>query len=139
MKSAVLVFLLAISMVAADTETASLTNGRGWVGMNDSSKAFYVRGVYDCAMAPFDVDLKEATAFDIGTRIYMPGTTFVEMAKAVDGFYSDSLNMRIPVIYALMWVKTKHDGTAPEILEQYAATLRAKFSIQHEPGKSTPQ
>jgi hypothetical protein len=138
MKNAFLLLLAAIPLLAADTETATLVNGRGWAGMNDSSKAFYVRGVYDCAMAPFTVNLKEPGGLDIGILIDMAGTTFGEMAKAVDGFYSDSLNMRIPVIWALMWVKSKHDGASPEILERYAANLRAKFNSQYEPVKPTP-
>ena len=134
-----LLLVVAVPTLAVDTETAGLMNGRAWVDMNDGLKTLYVRGMYDCALAPFlspwSIPAKTPGAGDIITSIEMVGTTFGEMAKAVDVFYSDSLNLRVPVVYAMMWVKNKHDGDPPKLLEEYAAALRSRFNIEHQPVK----
>jgi hypothetical protein len=143
MKTAFLVLLLllaAIPLLAADPEfeTGGYLNGRGWQTFDLSSRSLYLRGVVDGASWVTRFCSSKDFPSVIADSITMIGITWGEMAKAVDGFYSDSLNMRVPVIDVLEWVKMKHDGATPQALEEKAANLRAKFNIQHEPVKPTP-
>jgi hypothetical protein len=83
-------------------------------------KAIYVRGVYD-AFRLADLMNKCATMYKDSS---MPGASYLEVAKALDSFYSDSLNARIPVIDVLRLVKNKSDGASAEQLDTQAAALR---------------
>jgi|HubBroStandDraft_6_1064221.scaffolds.fasta_scaffold87266_2 hypothetical protein len=75
--------------------------------------------------------LRPATSCEPIHPIEMEGTTVGEMAKALDAFYSDSLNRRIPIVAALQRVKMKHDGATRQALEDQAAKRRGAFNMQH--------
>ena len=122
-----LVLLAAIPMLvaAADWETGSLMNGRGWSGMSEYAKATYLRGAYDCAAVALALNPMPDKKVDIFYRIEITGSSLAEIAKAIDAFYSDSMNSRIPIVSAMAWVKMKHDGSTPQTLEETLAKLRS--------------
>lgn len=136
MKWASLLLLAAIPVLATDSnfETGSLVNGRGWASMNRDMKVSYLHAVYDCAqVAPmFTPGSKQGSG--IMSTIDMEGTTFDETSKAIDSFYGESMNGRVPIIFALQWVRMKHDGASTTALEQKAATFRSFFNAV----KTTP-
>jgi len=136
MRGAFLVLLAAIPMFAADAdfETGSLVNGRGWASMNRDMKVSYLHAVYDCAQVAPMLTPGSKQGSGIMSTIDMEGTTFDEMSKAIDSFYGESLNGRVPIIFGLQWVKMKHDGASTTALEQKAATFRAFFNAV----KNTP-
>jgi hypothetical protein len=127
MRSFVVFALVALVLTsvafAADSDdrlTLGGLNGLGWSGLSEPEKVCYLRGIYDGI----------GLVGDLKTLRYLTDAIWVdvpheEIARAVDAFYADSLNRRIPVISALTWVKRKSNGATASELDQMAARIRA--------------
>jgi hypothetical protein len=112
--------LVAFAADSDDRFTLGGLNGRGWSGLSESEKVCYLRGIYDGV--GLVNDLKTLRRLTDAVWVDVPHE---EIAQAVDAFYADSLNRRIPVISALTWVKRKSKGATASELDQMAARIRA--------------
>ena len=130
---AVLFFVALTPAFADDNDyllTAGCLNGRGWSALDESSKAMYVRGIYDGMqlLSLFDQDPELKIIRRLNDAAVLVGVPLKEIAQAVDLFYADSLNRRIPVYAAPTWAKLKSGGATAAQLEPVASSLRALFN-----------
>ncbi len=123
--------LLGICLCARSADSTGLRGGRDWLEMNTSEKFMYIHGAHDMAVAsPIFIFAKvqneqktlakEAIgALDDFTLI---GLYPSEVIGALDGFYANASNVRVPILLAIKWVKLKGNERDAE-----AARLRAIY------------
>lgn len=125
MKKILISLVLFASIVLAQDgwETASLYNGRAWVGMETTAtKAMYLRGLYD---GQFNAGVLLGLGNVEKQMDNKPlGVSPKEIVAILDMFYSDQSNARVPIFYALVWAKKKIDGADVRELDDFAAKLR---------------
>jgi hypothetical protein len=125
MKKILISLVLFASIVLAQDgwETASLYNGRAWVGMETTvAKAIYLHGLYD---GQFNAGILLGVCNVEKEMNNKPiGVSYKEMVAILDTFYSDQSNARVPIFYALVWAKKKTDGANVRELDDFAAKLR---------------
>jgi hypothetical protein len=96
-------------------------NGHGWLTMTPPQKLSYLRGMYD------GLSLGQE-AGGLIAKAPMQGMTFGEIRTALDAFYADASNVRIPVLFAHVWLKHKVGGASPQELDAEAAKFRRMFA-----------
>ena len=107
-------------------------NGRAWAVFTAYEKRTYIWGAYDAlqfanaANSPGAVGLPGNPGRQ--PDIVIDGLTAQEVAKVVDGFYSDAANVRVPVFWTLIWAKRKVAGDSVADLDKMAAQFRAVFA-----------
>jgi len=111
-----------------------MTNGRMWKDMNRVQKVFYLQGYREGVTqgltdavpkgAAPDSDLAKA-ANAAAERLAGP-LTFEngEMSDAIDHFFEDPLNVRIPVLMAIPIVVEQAHGKNPEEINQHIRDWR---------------
>jgi len=85
----------------SDKFTAGATNGRQWLSWDMPSKIIFLRGICEGAVLvalKLPDDKCKAAAQTFAENLLVRGFRTSEIAKQVDEFYSDSANLRIPVI-----------------------------------------
>ena len=106
--------LLGISLCArADdsddpfSDANSLLDGRAWVQMNTLAKLMYLRSAHDAvAIAPVFM-IAHGGIPDPLEEISFIGLSYAEVQAALDVFYTNSSNVRIPILMAFKWVKLR--------------------------------
>jgi hypothetical protein len=72
-------------------------------------------------------------------HLFMPlHMTVGEMCAALERFYGEPENLRVPVVFALGVVTAKAAGTDPATVEKMAATLR-KLASETEDAAAPPK
>ncbi len=126
--SAVL-FLLSIAVSASDSN--GLLRGGDWLEMSTAERLIYIQGVHDvAAVSPIFIATKiqrgqEAAAKEtLGALndFVLTGLFPKEIVGALDGFYNDRSNVRIPILFAIRWAELKGS-----VRDAEAARLRATY------------
>ena len=128
------VFLIGITW-AQDISTLMKTglsmNGRFWDQLSFDGKMGYVIGaVESIGEVPLHAQKDCGCVLDatIATMKALYGETgaalYSETVQAVDAFYKEPANRRIPVIDVMKYVAKKMNGATKQELEDYEAALR---------------
>lgn len=83
--------------------TCGMINGRMWNDINGDSKTFYLHGLKEA-------NVIFATFGKSPIRLFSEEFTTGETKKALDQFYTNPVNVRIPVTFAINVVKYLFDG-----------------------------
>jgi methionine synthase I (cobalamin-dependent) len=112
-------------------KTGVAFNGRFWDQLSLDGKMGYVIGAIEgIGEVPFHAKKDCACVFDavVETTKSLYGektdALYIETAQAIDGFYKEPANKRIPVIDAMKYVAKKVCGATKQELEEYEAALR---------------
>jgi hypothetical protein len=101
---------------------ASVANGRVWKTLDMQNRITYLTGIDD----GLTLAKREGLNYDY---LYEPtGFRFSEIAKQIDTFYADTVNLRIPVIEAHIYCKRKMKGDPPKDLADFEALLRKTYN-----------
>jgi hypothetical protein len=132
-----LLALIAVKGAAAQEEkTDKLMNGRAWSELKPAIKIAWLTGVYEAVFVwGIDLQLLQRDNLPKGFKdvnaifLNFPNSlTFGEIGESLDAFYTEPTNRRIPVLYALNWVKLKADGVPVQALKDWEAGMRGEFA-----------
>jgi len=106
--------------------TGGFRNGRVWVRLATSDKVYYVGGIKDGqVIATFALPADTPRKYiDILNSTDPTGFVVGDYAKALDDFYKEPANVRIPIIYAYHFISKKLSGMSPTDLADFEANLR---------------
>jgi len=99
-------------------------NGHVWKNWNDSGKIAYLLGLRE-GMGP----LLDRTPKTEAPTYFAPAATLSQTETAVDRFYEDPLNIRIPIFAALHLVTMKANG-APQDQIVNELTINRQISVK---------
>jgi hypothetical protein len=103
-------------------------NGRTWQQLDVRAKIMFVNGVQDGAtllLSHIPDSEKAQRAMD---AITISGFRFSDIAKQIDLFYSDSANIRIPIVEAYKYALLKMKGSTDTDHDKLLADLRRKYN-----------
>jgi hypothetical protein len=112
------------------TLTAGFSNGRAWNVFTGEMKGAYLAGFMDSAMLAsllVTKDYKPCRDAIEGPQS-APGMTNGEIIRALDQFYRDVTNVRIPISFAYLWTIQKYKGEDAAVLEARLSALRAAYN-----------
>jgi hypothetical protein len=109
-----------------------VANGRAWGVLPLQAKITFIVGLQEgwllVLMRMKEVGGQDISALWENARDYAIDLTRSEIAKQVDSFYSDSANVRVPVVEAYRYIHRKVKGASPEELARIAADLRRTYN-----------
>lgn len=120
-----------VCICAAAADTNGLLSGADWLEITTAEKLMYIHAVHDVAVvSPIFVVTKvqkgrEAAATEtLGALndFVLTGLYPREVMAALDGFYNNPSNVRVPTLLAIRWTKLKGSERDAE-----AARLRAAY------------
>ena len=116
MKKMLIVALLGAGVVCGQVsaETSGFKNGRFWDILTSTEKTCFLTGFMEGISSGFPSKVDE----------YASGLSFAETKKALDQFYEDPSNAQVPVMSAMLVVKSKVQGATPEELARRIAAVR---------------
>jgi hypothetical protein len=108
-------------------------NGRSWRGLDKQSKIMLLVGIAEGAVLmrrelfvlQHDGNPDLQRAFD---NLTISGFKYSDITAQVDTFYSDSANLRIPVIEAYKHVVARMKGASTSELERSVTALRQTYN-----------
>jgi hypothetical protein len=118
-------------VMVARTRSIMAANGRAWKSLDPQSKVAWLVGIED------GVTLLFKELFDEGNSeptqrvldaVTIPGFRQSDIAKQMDSFYSDSANVRIPVLEAYRYSLLKMKGKKASDLEEVLVGLRQTYN-----------
>ena len=148
LKSALCVSLVTVSLTAQEAKndesrtTSPITrqmgykfsNGRTWRDLDRQSKIMWVDGTEEGIFFLMREVYSDASAADRAlieshaTRLTVPGFHMSDIVQQIDTFYSDSSNLRVPVVDAYEYSMKKMHGAKQQDLEDYQAKLRQMYN-----------
>jgi hypothetical protein len=106
-------------------------NGRTWQTLDKQAKIMFLNGIQDGAVLLFKELFATNDSEDahrvLGTLV-ISGFRFSDIVKQVDMFYSDSANIRVPVIEAYRYSLIKMKGSQNSELERIVTKLRQTYN-----------
>jgi hypothetical protein len=119
------VFLIAAASLLASAQSAETPYmneggyaiGRYWTVMGPAHKLAYVIGYREAIAALAYAEIPKEKQADVLKRMGGTGITNGEMRSAIDHFYADALNLRIPIWTAVMIVIEQANGLPPELTD----------------------
>jgi len=115
-------------LLVGKTIFTKVQNGRVWHELDKQSKIYYLNGIQDGVTLFAKQDNSDAAASRAFDSFFIPGFHFSDVAKQVDLFYSDSANVRIPIIEAYKYSVLKMRGGKNFDLEQVIVRLRQTYN-----------
>jgi hypothetical protein len=114
----------------------SWSNGRAWKLLNAQSKITFLNGIEEGIMLQlqeswtrFKSDSpSKKIAEETSVSLMIRGFRFYDLVQQIDDFYSDTSNIRIPIVEAYKYTLRKLRGTSKQELENYTAKLRQKYN-----------
>lgn len=113
----------------------SATNGRAWKKLDLQSKITFLLGIEEgtnLLTLQMQSDKRPAKsiqdALTSGRNITISGFMFSDLTSQVDEFYSDSANIRVPVIEGYRYVLWKLKGVELEELQRKVMQLRREYN-----------
>ena len=113
----------------------SANNGRAWQSYNTQAKWEHLKGIEEgmflLMLQMNDDDISRAflsTAHQEGNKLVITGSRFADLSGQIDIVYSDSSNIRIPIIEAYRHILKKLRGAKPEELASDLSMLRKKYN-----------
>lgn len=106
-----------------------LANGAWWNGLNPHTKKAYMTGFKDGAFLFSSVAIKDVDqALEMWESIALPSLATYEDIKAIDEFYTDKANLKIPIINAYFHFILKSRGEAFEVTAKRVDDWRKEFN-----------
>lgn len=97
-------------------------NGRAWQTLDSQSRMTYINGIYEGLV----LARREGLDWE---RLKRPsGFRMSDLVQQIDKFYSDSANLRIPVIEAYVWIIKKLKGDSSKDLADLETLLRKTYN-----------
>ena len=138
-KAAILIFLFLLFLVMPNrllsspndlTETALMSNGRGWNDWSETAKVFYVAAYRDTLIylaiglpGAADDTVKHFDAH------WAKNAIVGDYVKELDVLYKDGENVRLPIPVAIRYCTMKLEGELPKnVLDSMLITLRKIIS-----------
>ena len=110
MKIALMVLLMAASMLGQNPDTFTTFNGRAWTkSMSLQQKLMYTQGIKEglqIATSYLDGEERKRVLEAVQAKGFSPR----DYVKELDVLYQDGENLRIPITTAYMWVNLKLKG-----------------------------
>ncbi|SRR5260370_12338683 len=106
-------------------------NGRTWRHLDGQSKIMFLNGIQDGVALSLKQVFGQGRPEDAQRALdalTVPGFHFSDIVKQVDLFYSDSANVRIPILEAYKYSLLKMKGTKSSDLEQVVVGLRQTYN-----------
>jgi len=128
--------LASVTISAQDKglRTNGLQNGRLWAYYTYAEKLAYIIGVSEHRYIVTE-SLVESEKRLEREMVIPQGVTFTEVAKAVDHFYADPINARVPVVMGVSYVGMAMRGASSELLSSYLSRIRRWASTPDSDGK----
>jgi len=111
------------------------SNGRAWTVLDAQAKITFLVGIENgLALVPLQmqtekrIDKSINDAHASSAYLTISGFRFGDLVSQVDSFYSDTANLKIPVIEAYRYVIKKMKGATSEELATSAANLRRIYN-----------
>jgi len=110
----------------------NLYNGRFWKTLNDSQKPAFIAGIQEGVLDYYiNSDVSTTSEYkkyeNIRTSYFIPGYKRNEVANMIDNVYTDSTNLRIPIIEVLKCLRKKVGGASKNELDNIFSELRRKY------------
>jgi hypothetical protein len=109
-------------------------NGRTWQNLDRQAKIMFFNGIQDGAILSFKELFAENASNDDARRaldlVAISGFRFSDIVKQVDLFYSDSANIRAPIMEAYRYSLMKMKGAENSELERVLTNLRQTYNQQ---------
>lgn len=115
-------FKIGITTKGYDVFHKGVGNGRAWQTLDSQSRIFYVNGIYEGLV----LARREGLDWDRGNA--PSGFRMSEFVEQIDKFYSDSTNLRIPVIEAYVYTIRKLKGDSSKDLTDFETLLRKTYN-----------
>lgn len=96
------------------------------VVMRETAKIWLIQGIYEGVWS-FKDSQEES-----GRDVYYYETDYEQLVSAVDQFYSDSKNIRIPVVQALRIITMELRGEKKAVINKELRTLRMAIHIAED-------
>lgn len=146
--SAIIISTLSVSFSIADDEDEGqtwikiwgghkhhVTNGKTWRQLDTQAKITQLIG-YEEGTSLLQLELLENKVSEnvlssvnfASDHLMISGFRFSDLVEQIDTFYSDSANLRIPVIEAYRYILARLKGVSPEELGRRAAKLRKQYN-----------
>jgi hypothetical protein len=115
----------------------SLNDGRLWNDMNTTVKTVYLIGYMDaaCFVSLSAAKSSEGSPDEMFRRFYPTGpeTTGAQLLQALDGFYANPQNLRIPIPHAIQLVAARASGLSAVEVERRIEILRRAIRVSPLP------
>jgi hypothetical protein len=114
-------FKIGVSNKGYDLIQPGCANGRAWRTLNSKDRLYFIGGIQE--------GLILARREGLGAeRIRMPqGFTISDFIEQIDKFYSDSANLRIPIIEVYVYAIKKLKGESSKDLSNLETSLRKTY------------
>jgi hypothetical protein len=126
--------MLSLCVYAAEDKqmTFGLSNGRAWAAFSPEMKIAWVTGWLQGVETTITT-MNSWTGHSthdgkLAIDVFIPNLTVGEITQQIERFYSDSLNMPIPITSATWIVNMRAQGVAPEKVE--AEIRRYRTQVQ---------
>ncbi len=106
-----------------------LLNGKGWQQMGSSVKMSYMHGLFDGAFAFMLINSDLLPGADKPWTKFVADRkeTYKDTIDAIDSFYKDAGNARIPVIFAYVHHLMQGKGLKQEMIDEYVGKRLKEF------------
>lgn len=107
-----------------------LLNGNGWKQWDARAKIGYMHGMFDGGLAfmLINIDLLPDAQKPWVKFVADPKATYQDTITAIDSFYGDAENMKIPIIFAYIYNVMRSRGFAPGAVDEYVGRWRKEFN-----------
>lgn len=129
------------TIVPIDRVGFVVSNGKAWQKLDLQSRIIYLMGIEEgLRLAVLDASRNESTqtkeaAKKVADRLSISGFKFSDLTQQVNKFYSDSANLRVPVIEVYAYVIRKMKGDSAQQLSETETLLRKTYNMEDiEPG-----
>ncbi len=120
--------LLTVTITVAERQ---LDTGKDWNNWDLSHKAHYIAGFRDGIALAISGMGESTQKRNVEANLYLGDAeasfSHGEFVTALNTFYADSSNLRIPIVTAYMYVIKKFKGASKDELDDMLARLRANF------------
>lgn len=115
-------FKIGVTTKGYEVYSPGVGNGRAWQTLDAQNRAFYVNGIGEGLV----LAKREGLNWE---RVSPPlGFRMSDLVKQIDNFYSDSANLRIPIIEVYVYTIRKLKGDSAKELADFEALLRRTYN-----------
>lgn len=114
----------------------SVGNGRAWRTFSRESKMTFLKGIdegFRLLRLQMIEDNKPLAVIEhvmdtTKSLVFATGFQFEELTYQVDDFYSDSANIKTPIIEMFRCINLKLRGSTPSEIQEHLARLRERYN-----------
>lgn len=112
----------------APANTDGMNNGYLWDKGGPDEKRLYVTGIADGVFLQAVVAATKTGNTSPDVSLYPKGFLITDIVQGIDSFYKDRTNVKVPVLFAYLYVMTKIKGAPQQELDAMAARFRQQAS-----------